>query len=68
MILDRVLPGWRQGLPVQDKEYSWLRGQAAQAKTALERRSELAEKLGENTPDLDAANLHPWAWENGKGY
>lgn len=68
MILDRVLPGWRQGRPVQDKEYSWLRGQAARAKTALERRSELAEKLGENTPDLDAANLHPWAWENGKGY
>ena len=31
MILDRVLPGWRQGLPVQDKEYSWLRGQAARA-------------------------------------
>ncbi len=68
VILDRVLPGWRQGLPVQDKEYSWLRSQAARAKTALERRSELAEKLGENTPDLDAANLHPWAWENGKGY
>ena len=40
MVLDRALPGWRQGLPVQDKECSWLRGQASRAKTVLERRSE----------------------------
>ncbi|WP_151528482.1 MULTISPECIES: TIGR02391 family protein [Corynebacterium] len=67
-ILDRALPGWSKGHPVEDKEYNWLRGQASRAKAALERQSELAEKLGENAPNMDAANLHRWAWENGKSY
>ena len=45
-ILDRALPGWRTERPTKDKEHSWLRGQAARAKTALQREAELAEKLG----------------------
>jgi uncharacterized protein (TIGR02391 family) len=67
-ILDRVLHGWAADRPKKDPEYSWLRDQAARAKAALERQSELAEKLGDNAPDMDAANLHPWAWESGKSY
>lgn len=67
-ILDRVLQGWRQDRPGQDHNYSWLRDQAARGKAALERETELTEKLGDNAPDMDAANLHPWAWENGKSY
>ncbi|UAL30700.1 TIGR02391 family protein [Nocardioides rotundus] len=67
-ILDRALPGWKQGRPAKDQEYSWLRDQASRAKAALQRQAELAEKLGDNAPDMDAANLHPWAWENGKSY
>jgi hypothetical protein len=67
-ILDRVLPGWSKDRPTTDSEYRWLRDQAARAKTALQRSAELAEKLGDNAPDMDAANLHPWAWENGKSY
>lgn len=67
-ILDRVLPGWSNHRPGEDREYSWLRDQASRAKAALEREEELAEKLGDDAPDMDAGNLHPWAWENGRSY
>lgn len=67
-ILDRVLPGWSKDRPVKDAKFTWLRDQASRAKAALQRSAELAEKLGDNAPDMDAANLHPWAWENGKSY
>jgi uncharacterized protein (TIGR02391 family) len=67
-ILDRVLPGWAKDRPEKDSKFSWLRDQASRAKAALQRQEELAEKLGDNAPDMDAANLHPWAWENGKSY
>ncbi|WP_084696933.1 TIGR02391 family protein [Phycicoccus jejuensis] len=36
--------------------------------SALVREAEVADKLGDNAPDMDASNLHPWAWENGKSY
>lgn len=57
-ILDRVLPGWSRDRPDKDKSYSWLRDHASRAKPALERQAELAEKLGDNAPDMDTANLH----------
>lgn len=61
-------PGWRKDRPTTDDEYTWLRDKASRAKAELKRSAELAEKLGDNAPDMDAANLHPWAWENGKSY
>ncbi|UYB35311.1 TIGR02391 family protein [Arthrobacter koreensis] len=67
-ILDRVLPGWTRDRPKNDDKYTWLRDQASRAKAALQRQAELTEKLGDNAPDMDAANLHPWVWENGKSY
>lgn len=67
-ILDRVLPGWRQDRPEKDVKFVWLRDQASRAKAAMQRAVELAENLGDNAPDMDAANLHPWAWENGRSY
>ena len=67
-ILDRTLQGWRKERPGKDGEYTWLREQAARAKAALVRSGELADKLGDDAPDMDAANLHPWAWENGRSY
>lgn len=67
-ILDRALPGWKHGRPEHDKEYRWLRDKASRCRAALERAEELAAKLGENAPDMDASNLHPWAWENGKRF
>ena len=67
-ILDRALPGWSRNRSDKDKDYSWLRDQASRAKVALRRQVGLAEKLEDNAPDMDAANLHPWAWENGRLY
>lgn len=67
-ILDRVLPGWQKERPAKDRDFRWLRDQASRAKAALQRAAELADKLGDNAPDMDAANLHPWAWENGRSY
>lgn len=67
-ILDRVLPAWRRERPDSDPKYAWLRDQASRAKAVLQRGDELAEKLGDNAPDMDAANLHPWAWENGRSF
>jgi len=67
-ILDRVLPGWRKDRPKKDTQYDWLRDQASRGKAALQRSAELAERLGDGAPDMDAANLQPWAWENGRSY
>lgn len=62
-ILDRVLSGWRKERPAKDKDFRWLREQASRAKAAIERQTELDEKLGDNAPEMDASNLHPWVWE-----
>lgn len=67
-ILDRVLHGWRSKQPEKDTDYAWLRGQASRAKAALERAGELADRLGDGAPEMDAGALHPWAWDNGSSY
>lgn len=67
-ILDRVLPGWSKERPAEDTEFRWLRDQASRGRAALQRAAELAEKLGDNAPDMDAGNLHAWAWESGASY
>lgn len=66
--MDRVLPGSRKDRPKKDTQYDWLRDQASRGNAALQRSVELAERLGDGAPDMDAANLHPWAWENGRSY
>lgn len=65
-ILDRTIPGWAQNKLSVDKDFKWLRKQASRAKVALEREEELAEKLGDNSPEMDTSNLHPWVWSNGQ--
>ena len=67
-ILDRVLPGWKVDRPAKDKDFRWLRDQASRAKAELQRSEELAERLGDNAPDMDAGDLHPWAWENCRSF
>lgn len=67
-ILDRVLPQWKVDRPERDRDYRWLRGQASRARSAIERRRELAAKLGDDAPEMDASKLHPWAWANGASY
>ncbi|EYT65528.1 DNA restriction-modification system protein [Curtobacterium flaccumfaciens UCD-AKU] len=67
-ILDRATPGWASDRPEADKKYTWLRAKVARGKAALERAEEIAEKLGDSAPELDAGKLHAWAWENGASY
>lgn len=67
-ILDRALPGWKKDRPKTDKEFEWLRDQASRGKAALQRQAELADKLGDNAPEMDASNLHPWAWDPGASF
>ena len=68
-ILDRALPGWPRepddGRP-SFLRHKWehLRGQAAQAKTMLEREAELRDKLGDGAPVVDMGGIHPWAWND----
>lgn len=62
-ILDRVLPNWRRDID-EDTTRRWQqhREAARRAIAQLEREAELRERLGDNAPVLDAAELHPWVW------
>lgn len=66
-ILDRALPDWRSSVP-EDTRSRWQQErQAAQrAVVQLERAAEVAEKLGDNAPHLNAGRMHPWAWEGAR--
>lgn len=66
-ILDRVMPEWRQGLG-RPLHYAWTyhRECAHRAITRLGRADELAQKLGDNAPNLSAASLHPWVWDSAR--
>lgn len=62
-ILDRVVPNWRA--TIQSSVYSpWKkhREAATRAKAQLLRDAEVRENLGEDAPEISAANLHPWVW------
>lgn len=62
-ILDRVVPGWRTDIELR-KSNRWTRHREAaiRAKAELERQEEIRKNLGDDAPELSAANLHPWVW------
>ena len=63
-ILDVVFPNWRQEFPdPRADEWIGYYEVALRAKTALERQTEIEEKLGDNSPHIAASQLHPWIWE-----
>jgi hypothetical protein len=66
-ILDRVLPRWKTDIR-EDKKGRWQqhREAAQRAVVELEQAAELAVRLGDNAPSLDAAGLHPWAWQSAR--
>lgn len=65
-ILDRAVQDWRSKL-VQpgDSDSEWLpmRMATLRAREALARADEISENLGDNAPELSAANLHAWVWD-----
>ncbi|MBD8059044.1 TIGR02391 family protein [Cellulomonas sp. JH27-2] len=67
-ILDRTLRAWREEVAKEprlkgSRRWASLREWAARGLAALERETELAEKLGDVSPQMSAGGLHPWVWE-----
>lgn len=62
-IFDRVIPNWRTGID-NSKKNRWTRHREAaiRAREELVRAEEVNQNLGENAPELSAAELHPWIW------
>ncbi|MGH4013635.1 MAG: TIGR02391 family protein [Pseudonocardiaceae bacterium] len=62
-ILDRIIPGWSSRYnDTHNNRWTGHREAAIRAREALLRKQELDENLGENAPELSAAELHPWVW------
>lgn len=66
-IFDRVIPNWRSEID-NSKNNRWTRHREAaiRAREELIRKQEVEENLGENAPELSAAELHPWIWDGAK--
>ena len=66
-ILSRVIPEWRQ-LEVSTKDKRWARHREAsiRAKESLERAEEVRVNLGDDAPEISAADLHPWVWSGAR--
>lgn len=66
-ILARVIPNWRDAVS-KDKHRRWgeHREAAVRARSQLLREQEISENLGENAPELSAAELHPWIWSGAR--
>ena len=66
-ILDRVIPKWRTVID-NSKNNRWTRHREAaiRAREQLVREQEVRENLGENAPELSAAELHDWVWSGAK--
>lgn len=66
-ILDRVIPGWLSKYNnTRNNRWTGHREAAIRAREALLRKQELDENLGENAPELSAAELHPWVWSGAR--
>lgn len=66
-ILDRVVPGWRSQIKKKDRQKWSVHYEASiRAREALVRAEEVRQHLGEDAPDLSAAELHPWVWSGAK--
>lgn len=69
-IIDKVIPDWRDTVSSDRNNVvnRWCQHiEAAQrARALLQDQEEIQQKLGESAPDLNAASLHPWAWQGAK--
>jgi len=62
-ILDRVVPGWRNEIEKKDRQKWSIHYEASiRAREALLRADEVRKNLGDDAPEISAANLHPWVW------
>lgn len=65
-IMDRATPRWRDGMSEKSRGWTRLREAASRARVQLQREDELKEMLGENAPEISAANLHSWVWSGAR--
>lgn len=66
-ILDRVVGGWRGSIEKKDRQKWSVHYEASiRAREALVRAEEVRANLGDDAPDLSAAELHPWIWSGAK--
>lgn len=67
-ILDRILPHWRSELRTGFTDNPWTQRKefCVRAMEELRMQDEFEENLGENSPILNAAQLHPWVWDAAK--
>ena len=65
--MDRVIPTWRNDLEnLDNRRWQGHRQAALRAVSEIKHREEIAEKLGDNAPQISAAALHPWVWESAR--
>lgn len=66
-ILDRVLPRWRTEIELS-KINRWTRHREAaiRAREEIVRREEMRTNLGDDAPEISAADLHPWVWSGAR--
>lgn len=67
-VFDRVVPNWRTDISGKMANNRWARHREAaiRAREELVRKQEVEENLGENAPELSAAELHAWVWDGAK--
>ncbi|GAB3619066.1 hypothetical protein GCM10027417_03260 [Glutamicibacter endophyticus] len=67
-ILEHVLPNWRDDITGKMANNRWAkhREAAIRAREELVRAEEIRKNLGDNAPEISAANLHPWIWSGAR--
>jgi uncharacterized protein (TIGR02391 family) len=66
-ILDRVVPGWGNDIKKKDRQKWSVHYEASiRAREELLRADEVRKNLGEDAPELSAAELHSWIWSGAR--
>lgn len=66
-ILDRVVPAWRTEIELSPiNRWTRHREAAIRAREELVRQQEVRENLGDDAPELSAAELHTWVWSGAR--
>jgi uncharacterized protein (TIGR02391 family) len=69
-ILTRVLPAWRSIVqkkgPLPYLPWDGHRDACLQARAVLRRQAEIKENLGDDAPEISAADLHSWVWSGAR--
>lgn len=61
-ILDRVVPTWRTIKKKDRQKWSVHYEGAIRARESIMRAEEVRKNLGDDAPEISAADLHPWVW------